>query len=72
MSDAIADMNKESIGRLLEGYTWLHLSGIIPVLSEDCRKLVRNSLKIARDKGIMVSFVGGDAFANGLIYAMMN
>ncbi len=57
---AFSEFNFDSVDleSLLEGYTWLHLSGITPALSEDCRKLVRNSLKIARDKGIMVSFDG--------------
>lgn len=32
------------LNNLLEGYTWLHLSGITLALSEGCRKLVLNSL----------------------------
>ena len=44
--------------KLLKGYTWLHLSGITPALSESCQTLILNCLKTARELGITVSFDG--------------
>ena len=52
------DFDTVDLDSLLEGYTWLHLSGITPALSPGCRKLVLNSLKTAQKKGITVSFDG--------------
>lgn len=43
---------------LLEHFTWLHLSGITPALSESCRKLVLKCLKTAKEQGLTVSFDG--------------
>lgn len=43
---------------LLEGYTWLHLSGITPALASNCRVLVMECLKEAKKKGMIVSFDG--------------
>lgn len=43
---------------LLEKFTWLHLSGITPALSQNCRSLIINCLKIAKEKGLTVSFDG--------------
>ena len=40
----------------LEGFTWLHLSGITPALSPNCRQLMMLALKAAKDLGITVSF----------------
>ena len=36
------DFDTVSLGELLDGYTWLHLSGITPALSKGCRSLVMN------------------------------
>ena len=44
--------------KLLEGYTWLHLSGITPALSQNCREMILSCLEIARKKGITISFDG--------------
>ncbi|MCM1134695.1 MAG: sugar kinase [Clostridium sp.] len=52
------DFDTVDLEKLLEGYTWLHLSGITPALSDGCRKLILNSLKIVQKKGITVSFDG--------------
>ena len=52
------DFDTVDLDSLLEGYTWLHLSGITPALSPGCRKLVLNSLETAQKKGITVSFDG--------------
>ena len=52
------DFETVDMEKLLEGYTWLHLSGITPALSKGCRNLVLNSLKAAKEKGMTVSFDG--------------
>ncbi len=40
----------------LKGYTWLHLSGITPPLSKNCRELIFYALKAAKELGLTVSF----------------
>ena len=40
----------------LKGFTWLHLSGITPALSPNCRELMMLALKAAKDLGLTVSF----------------
>lgn len=40
----------------LKGFTWLHLSGITPALSRNCRDLIMYALKAARELGMTVSF----------------
>ena len=52
------DFSHYDFERLLEGYTWLHLSGITPALGEGCREMILTCLKIARKKGLTVSFDG--------------
>lgn len=52
------DFSTVDLEKLLDGYTWLHLSGITPALSESCRELILNSLKAAKRKGLTVSFDG--------------
>lgn len=52
------DFRKVNIDALLAGYTWLHLSGVTPALSESCKNLTLNCLKIAKEKNITVSFDG--------------
>lgn len=52
------DFSTVDLEKLLEGYTWLHLSGITPALSGSCRELIRSTLRIAKEKGIIVSFDG--------------
>lgn len=52
------DFSKVNLDTLMEGYDWLHLSGITPALAPNCRKLVLDSLKTAKEKGMMVSFDG--------------
>ena len=52
------DFGTIDLGALLDGFTWLHLSGITPALGPNCRELVMNCLKVAREKGITVSFDG--------------
>lgn len=52
------DFRKVDLEKLLDGYTWLHLSGITPALAKNCRKLTMDCLKVAKKKGITVSFDG--------------
>lgn len=41
---------------LLEGYDWLHLSGITPALSSNCQILIEEALYAAKQLGLTVSF----------------
>lgn len=52
------DYQKLDLEALLEKFTWLHLSGITPALSENCKTLVLRSLEIAQSKKMIVSFDG--------------
>ena len=52
------DFSTVDLNALLDGFTWLHLSGITPALSPNCRELIMNCLKVAKEKGITVSFDG--------------
>ncbi|HBA96777.1 MAG TPA: 2-keto-3-deoxygluconate permease [Lachnospiraceae bacterium] len=52
------DFDTVDLDNLLDGFTWLHLSGITPALSENCRKLTMDCLKKAKEKDITVSFDG--------------
>ncbi|MCI5955732.1 MAG: sugar kinase [Clostridiales bacterium] len=52
------DFSKLDLEALLDGFDWLHLSGITPALAPNCRKLVLDCLKAARDKGMTISFDG--------------
>ncbi len=52
------DFSKVDLEKLLGEFTWLHLSGITPALAPNCRKLIMDCLKIAKQKGLKVSFDG--------------
>lgn len=52
------DFSAVNLHQLLEGFTWLHLSGITPALAPNCRKLTMDCLKVAKELGITVSFDG--------------
>ena len=52
------DFSKVDLEALLGEFTWLHLSGITPALGANCRKLIMDCLRIAKDKGLTVSFDG--------------
>ena len=41
---------------LLEGYDWLHLSGITPALSNSCQILIEAAIYAARQLGMTISF----------------
>ena len=50
------DFTKIDMKKKLENFTWLHLSGITPALSANCRELITLALKTAKELGITVSF----------------
>ncbi len=52
------DFGTLDLHQLLEGFTWLHLSGITPALAPNCRSLTMDCLKVAKEMGITVSFDG--------------
>ena len=52
------DFSKTDVKKMLEGYTWLHLSGITPALGTKCRDLILNCLKAAKEMNMTVSFDG--------------
>ena len=52
------DFDTYDLAGLLEGFTWLHLSGITPALGPSCRKLIISCLKTAKEKRLTVSFDG--------------
>ena len=52
------DFSNYDLGALLEGFDWLHLSGITPALGPNCRQLVMDMLRVAKEKGLTVSFDG--------------
>ena len=60
MHSAITEYNFDNydIDALLDGFDWLHLSGITPALGENCRRFIMNCLKKAKEKDILVSFDG--------------
>lgn len=52
------DFSKYDLRALLSDYTWLHMSGITPALSDNLRKLTIDSMRIAKELGLTVSFDG--------------
>lgn len=52
------DFAKVDVDKLLDGYTWVHLSGITAALGEKCQKLVLDILIKAKEKGLTTSFDG--------------
>lgn len=57
---AISEYNFSNvdIDKLLDGYDWLHLSGITPALGKNCADFILECLKVAHAKGLTVSFDG--------------
>ena len=53
---ALYDFTSIDFEKTLKGYTWLHLSGITPALSPNCRKLILLALKAVAKLNITVSF----------------
>ena len=52
------DLSKVDIRALLEGFTWLHVSGITPALNQNCADFILNCLKTAKELGLTTSFDG--------------
>ena len=52
------DFSKVDLHALLEGFDWLHLSGITPALAPNCRQLTMDCLQVAKELGLTVSFDG--------------
>src|SRR5699024_9759839 len=52
------DFSNVDLDKLLDGFDWLHLSGITPALAPNCRQLIMDCLKVAKEKGLTVSFDG--------------
>ena len=52
------DFSQVDLHALLDGFDWLHLSGITPALSPSCAQLILDCLKVAREKGMTISFDG--------------
>ena len=52
------DFGKVDLDALLDGFDWLHLSGITPALAPNCRDFTLDCLKTAKAKGLTVSFDG--------------
>ena len=52
------DLSKVDLRNLLQGYTWLHVSGITPALNQCCADFILESLKVAKELGLVTSFDG--------------
>ncbi len=52
------DFSQYDMAALLEGFDWLHLSGITPALAPSCREMIMTALQTAKEKGLTVSFDG--------------
>ena len=52
------DLSRVDLDQLLDGFDWLHLSGITPALSRSCADFILACLKKAKEKGMTVSFDG--------------
>ena len=52
------DFSNVDLDSLLDGFDWLHLSGITPALSPSCAQLILDMLKVAHEKGLTISFDG--------------
>ena len=52
------DFTDFDIDGLLNGFDWLHLSGITPALAQNCADFIMKCLQVAKEKGLTVSFDG--------------
>ncbi len=50
------DYTDVDMEEILKEYDWLHVSGITPALSYNCRRLIDKALKAAKKLGLIVSF----------------
>ena len=49
------DFSKVDLNALLDGFDWLHLSGIAPALSKSCARFILDCPKKAKEKRLTVS-----------------
>lgn len=52
------DLSSVDLDYLLDGFDWLHLSGITPALCPSCAEFTLRYIKAAKEKGLTVSFDG--------------
>ena len=52
------DFSKINVDALLDGFDWLHLSGITPALNKSCADFLLELMRSAKEKGLTVSFDG--------------
>ena len=52
------DFSSVDLDKLLDGFNWLHMSGITPALSKSCADFTLECLKKAKEKNLTVSFDG--------------
>lgn len=52
------DYSRVNLDALLEGFKWLHMSGITPALSDSCADFTIEIMRKAREKNLTVSFDG--------------
>ncbi|MBP3647958.1 MAG: sugar kinase [Clostridia bacterium] len=52
------DFSNVDLDALLDGFDWLHLSGITPAVGGNCPKLIMDLLKTAHAKNMTISFDG--------------
>ncbi len=52
------DFSNFDVEGLLDGYDWLHLSGITPALAQNCADFIMKCLQVAKEKRLTVSFDG--------------
>ena len=57
-SSAFAEYDYKDVDfeNILKDYDWLHLSGITPALSYNCRRLIDKAIKAAKKYGTIVSY----------------
>ena len=62
--EQLGDRYRKQVGfmpqqqELLEGFDWLHLSGITPALNKNCADFILRCLREAKEMGLTVSFDG--------------
>ena len=52
------DYSRVNLDALLEGFKWLHMSGITPALSDSCAEFTIEIMRKAKEKNLTVSFDG--------------
>ncbi len=52
------DFSSVNVSELLDGFDWLHLSGITPALCPGCAEFILKMMKTAKEMGLTVSFDG--------------